>query len=35
MSKNNYDLLDNWIIRCKNISTPEIINLDLGSEDHF
>ena len=35
MSKNNYDLLDNWIIRCKNISTPEIINLDLGSEEHF
>lgn len=31
-SKNNYDLLQNWVERCAGFKTPEIINLDLGSD---
>lgn len=31
-SKNNYDLLENWVNRCSNYKTPDIINLDLGSD---
>ncbi len=30
-SKNNYDLLENWIQKCSGYKLPEIINLDLGS----
>lgn len=30
-SKNNYDLLENWIKEYSNYNIPEIINLDLGS----
>ena len=30
-SKNNYELLENWINHCHGFSLPEIINLDLFS----
>jgi hypothetical protein len=32
-SKNNYDLLENWMINYSDYSLPEIINLDLGSQE--
>ena len=31
-SKNNYDLLENWISKYSNYDLPNIINLDLGSD---
>ena len=31
-SKNNYDLLENWIEKNSLINTPSMINLDLNSE---
>ena len=31
-SKNNYDLLENWIKKDTLVNTPDIINLDLNSE---
>ena len=31
-SKNNYDLLENWIKKNPLVNTPDIINLDLNSE---
>lgn len=33
-SKNNYDLLENWMTKYSNYEIPRIINLDLNSDDY-